>query len=588
MRDYDEITAFLGEWGPYQKMIFFLLSASVFPNGFCGMSIVFVGGIPEHRCLIPGNLNLSEAWLNRTIPLEQGRGKLQHSQCRRYRLDVIRNLSATFADPGSINMSEVEQEPCLDGWEYSKDQYISTIVSEWDLVCDNHWKGPFAMSIFFIGVLLGSFITGQLSDRFGRKLIMFATMAVQTVFSMLQAFSPNWEIFCILNFLVGLGQISNWVAAFVLGSELLGKSIRIVFCTVGACISFATGYMILPLIAYFIRSWPMLLLILALSGLLYVPLWWFIPESPRWLLIKGRVQEAEAILRHAAKKNGVTPPEVLFNDLEHEDMKARSKQSHSIIHLLKTRNIRAITVILFLVWMILTAEYFGLSLNTPNLHGDDYLNCFFSAAVEVPAYTAAWLFLRRFSRKFSLSGSLLLGGVVLFFIQLIPSNLLAISTFLAIIAKLGITTAFCVIYVYTAELYPTVVRNTGVGVSLMASRLGSTISPYIFYLEGDATQRAQIDSTEGVMPASIASSLTGSRMATSDDSGATAVNEEDYAGLSALYEQPAADIKCLPTVDQSSEQNHHNNNNRSRDFVSAPQQSPNPACKKDDIRGQHT
>ncbi|GCB66761.1 hypothetical protein scyTo_0010143, partial [Scyliorhinus torazame] len=380
------------------------------------MSIVFVGGIPEHRCLIPGNLNLSEAWLNRTIPLEQGRGKLQHSQCRRYRLDVIRNLSATFADPGSINMSEVEQEPCLDGWEYSKDQYISTIVSEWDLVCDNHWKGPFAMSIFFIGVLLGSFITGQLSDRFGRKLIMFATMAVQTVFSMLQAFSPNWEIFCILNFLVGLGQISNWVAAFVLGSELLGKSIRIVFCTVGACISFATGYMILPLIAYFIRSWPMLLLILALSGLLY-----------------------------------------------HEDMKARSKQSHSIIHLLKTRNIRAITVILFLVWMILTAEYFGLSLNTPNLHGDDYLNCFFSAAVEVPAYTAAWLFLRRFSRKFSLSGSLLLGGVVLFFIQLIPSNLLAISTFLAIIAKLGITTAFCVIYVYTAELYPTVVRNTGVG-----------------------------------------------------------------------------------------------------------------------------
>ncbi|XP_038651888.1 solute carrier family 22 member 5-like isoform X2 [Scyliorhinus canicula] len=467
MRDYDEITAFLGEWGPFQKMIFFLLSLSVFPNGFCGMSIVFVGDVPDHRCLIPGNLNLSEAWLNRTIPLEQERGKLQHSQCRRYRLDVIRNLSATFADPDSINMSEVEQEPCLDGWEYSKDQYISTIVSDWDLVCDNHWKGPFAMSVFFIGVLSGSFISGQLSDRFGRKLIMFGTMAVQTVFSMLQAFSPNWEIFCILNFLVGLGQISNLVAAFVLGSELLGKSIRIVFCTAGTCISFAIGYMTLPLIAYFIRSWPMLLLILALSGLLYVPLWWFIPESPRWLLIKGRVQEAEAILRQIAKKNGITPPEVLFNDLELEDMKARSKQSHSIIHLFKTRNIRAITVILFLVWFILTVEYFGLSLNTPNLHGDNYWNCFFSAAVEVPAYVAAWLFLRRFSRRFSISGSLLLGGVVLFFIQPIPSR---------------ITTAFCMAYVYTAELYPTVVRNTGVGVSLMASRLGSTISPYIFYL----------------------------------------------------------------------------------------------------------
>ncbi|XP_038651889.1 solute carrier family 22 member 5-like isoform X3 [Scyliorhinus canicula] len=446
MRDYDEITAFLGEWGPFQKMIFFLLSLSVFPNGFCGMSIVFVGDVPDHRCLIPGNLNLSEAWLNRTIPLEQERGKLQHSQCRRYRLDVIRNLSATFADPDSINMSEVEQEPCLDGWEYSKDQYISTIVSDWDLVCDNHWKGPFAMSVFFIGVLSGSFISGQLSDRFGRKLIMFGTMAVQTVFSMLQAFSPNWEIFCILNFLVGLGQISNLVAAFVLGSELLGKSIRIVFCTAGTCISFAIGYMTLPLIAYFIRSWPMLLLILALSGLLYVPLWWFIPESPRWLLIKGRVQEAEAILRQIAKKNGITPPEVLFNDLELEDMKARSKQSHSIIHLFKTRNIRAITVILFLVWFILTVEYFGLSLNTPNLHGDNYWNCFFSAAVEVPAYVAAWLFLRRFSRRFSISGSLLLGGVVLFFIQPIPSSVYSEFLPYILMGSLTVFSAFLVLF----------------------------------------------------------------------------------------------------------------------------------------------
>ncbi|XP_048450049.1 solute carrier family 22 member 5-like, partial [Rhincodon typus] len=130
MRDYDEITAFLGQWGPFQKIIFFLLSISVFPNGFCGMSIVFVGDIPEHRCFIPGNLNLSEAWMKRTIPLEQAKGKLQYSKCRRYRLDVIRNLSEIFPDPDSVNISEVEQEPCLDGWVYSKDQYISTIVSE--------------------------------------------------------------------------------------------------------------------------------------------------------------------------------------------------------------------------------------------------------------------------------------------------------------------------------------------------------------------------------------------------------------------------------------------------------------------------
>ncbi|XP_067899126.1 organic cation/carnitine transporter 2-like [Heterodontus francisci] len=482
MRDYDEIAAFLGEWGPYQRFIFFVLSLSIFPNGFCGLSIVFVGDIPEHRCLVPGNLNLSEAWRNRTIPLVQEGDKLQYSKCRRYRVDVIMNLSETFPDPDSFNMSEVEQEPCLDGWEYSKDQYISTIVSEWDLVCDNDWKGPFSMSVFFLGVVVGTFITGQLSDRFGRKAVLFGTMAVQTGFTMSQVFSPKWEIFCLLNFFVGVGQIANYVAAFVLGSEVLGKSVRVVYSTLGVCISYAFGYMFLPLVAYFIRSWQMLLLALSLPGLLYIPLWWFIPESPRWLLLKGRVQEAEAILRHIAKKNGVTPPEVLFNDLELDDLKAKSVQSYTIIHLVKTYNIRAITIINLLVWMILSIEYYGLSLNTPNLNGDAYLNCFISAAIEVPAYATAWLLLQRFSRRFSLSGTLFFGGIVLFFIKFIPSNLSTLATMLVMVGKFVITSAFSMVYVYIAELYPTAVRNMGVGVSTMASRTGSIISPYFVYL----------------------------------------------------------------------------------------------------------
>ncbi|XP_067852256.1 organic cation/carnitine transporter 2-like [Heptranchias perlo] len=482
MRDYDEMTAFLGEWGPYQRFIFFFLSLSVFPNGFCGLSIVFIGDVPEHRCLIPGNLNLSEVWMNRTLPLVQEGDKLQYSKCRRYRLDVISNLSETFPDLDFFNMSEVEQEPCLDGWEYSKDQYISTIVTEWDLVCNNDWKGPFSMSVFFLGVLVGTFITGQLSDRFGRKAVLFGTMAVQTGFTMIQVFSPKWEIFCLLNFFVGVGQISNYVAAFVLGSEVLGKSVRVIYSTLGVCISYAIGYMFLPLVAYFIRSWRILLFTLSLPGLLYIPLWWFVPESPRWLLLKGRIQEAEAILRLIARKNGVTSPAVLFNDLELEDMKAKSLQPYTIIHLVKTYNIRAITIINFLVWMILSIEYYGLSLNTPNLNGDAYLNCFFSAAIEVPAYTAAWLLLQRFPRRFSLSGALFLGGVVLFFIQLVPSNLSIFTTVLVMVGKFVITSAFSMVYVYTAELYPTVVRNMGVGVSTMASRLGSIISPYFVYL----------------------------------------------------------------------------------------------------------
>ncbi|XP_053157191.1 organic cation/carnitine transporter 2-like [Hemicordylus capensis] len=483
MYDYDQLTSFLGEWGPFQRLIFFLLSASIIPNGFNGLSAVFLAATPEHRCLVPAGANLSGEWRNVSIPLEERDGRQVPSRCRRYRLEALVNFSAMNLEPGrDVNLSQVEQEKCLDGWEYSPEPYLSTIVTEWDLVCDNDWKSPLTTSLFFVGVLFGSFISGQLSDKFGRKNILFVTMGIQTGFGFLQVFSASWEMFSFLFLIVGLGQISNYVAAFVLGTEILGKSIRIIYCTLGVCIFYAFGYMLLPLCAYFIRGWRMLLLALTAPGLLYIPLWWFIPESPRWLLSQGRIQEAEAIIRKAAEKNGITAPDVIFDPIELHDLNSEDQQTHNILDLVRTRNIRSVTIMCVILWMVISIGYFGLSLDTPNLHGDIYVNCFLSAVIEVPAYTISWLLLQNLPRRYSMAAVLFLGGCVLLFIQLVPSYLTILSISLVMIGKFGITSSFSMVYVYTAELYPTVVRNMGVGASSMASRFGSILSPYFVYL----------------------------------------------------------------------------------------------------------
>ncbi|NXF43501.1 S22A5 protein, partial [Oceanites oceanicus] len=476
-------TAFLGEWGRFQRLVFFLLSASIVPNGFNGMSAVFLAGTPEHRCAVPRGANLSGEWRNASIPLELRGGRAAPSRCRRYRLAALANFSALGLRPGSdVELGSLEQEPCLDGWEYSRDVYRSTIVTEWNLVCDNDWKGPLCTSLFFVGVLLGSFVSGQLSDKFGRKNVLFATLAMQTGFSFIQVFSTSWEMFSLLFVLVGMGQISNYVAAFVLGTEILGKSIRVLFCTLGVCIFYAFGYMLLPLFAYFIRDWRMLLLALTLPGLLCTPLWWVIPESPRWLISQGRFQEAEDIIRKAAKTNGITAPDVILDPSEMQDLNSQKQQTYTILDLMKTRNILTITIMSVILWMIISVGYFGLSLDTPNLHGDVYVNCFLSAVIEVPAYIISWLLLRNLPRRYSMAAALFLGGCVLLFIQLVPSHIRALSILLVMLGKFGITSAFSMVYVYTAELYPTVVRNMGVGASSMASRLGSILSPYFVYL----------------------------------------------------------------------------------------------------------
>ncbi|XP_064205902.1 organic cation/carnitine transporter 2-like [Anguilla rostrata] len=480
--DYDDFIKFMGEWGPFQKLITLLLCLSVIPNGLTGLSMVFIADTPPHHCVIPSNANISAEWRNHSIPLEDANGVMRYSKCTRYKLDVIKLLSDNGYVPGvDVNITELEQESCKDGWEYDREMYISTIVSEWDLVCNDAWKVPMTSSMYFFGVLTGSFLSGQLSDRFGRKIVLFATMGVQTAFTFFQIFSTSWLMFSALFFVVGLGLISNYVAAFVLGTEILSARIRVIFSTAGVCIFFAFGYMMLPLMAFFIRDWRMLVVAIAVPGVFFFPVWRLVPESPRWLLSQGRVEEAEAILRGAARKNGITAPEVIFAPLQVENDMEKFKR-HTICDLVKSNNIRWITIMLSSVWVIISIGYFAVSLNTSNLYGDRYLNCFLSAAVEVPAYMLSWALFRSCSRRLCLFAMLFIGGAVLLLAQLIPRDLSSLSTALEMVGKFGITVAFTIVYAFSVELYPTVLRNTAVCACSMAARLGSIAAPYFVYL----------------------------------------------------------------------------------------------------------
>ncbi|XP_017387949.1 solute carrier family 22 member 4 isoform X3 [Cebus imitator] len=374
MRDYDEVTAFLGDWGPFQRLIFFLLSASIIPNGFNGMSVVFLAGTPEHRCRVPDAANLSSAWRNHSVPLRLRDGREVPHSCRRYRLDTIANFSALGLEPGrDVDLGQLEQESCLDGWEFSQDVYLSTVVTEWNLVCEDDWKVPLTTSLFFVGVLLGSFVSGQLSDR-------------------------------------------------------------------------------------------------------------FIPESPRWLISQRRFREAEDIIQKAAKMNNIAVPAVIFDSVELQELNTLKQQKAFIMDLFRTQNIAIMTIMSLLLWMLTSVGYFALSLDAPNLHGDAYLNCFLSALIEVPAYIIAWLLLRTLPRRYIIAAVLFWGGGVLLFIQLVPADYYFLSIGLVMLGKFGITSAFSMLYVFTAELYPTLVRNMAVGVTSMASRVGSIIAPYFVYL----------------------------------------------------------------------------------------------------------
>lgn len=141
------------------------------------------------------------------------------------------------------------------------------------------------------------------SNRFGRKSVVFFTVFLQCSATLIQAASVSWLMFCVLNFLRGLGH--NYAVSLVLGeasipctliiiqkhvfphlpsypscicsclgTEVLRKSARVAYSLVGHSLGYGIGYALLPLLAYFIRSWRMLMVASAIPNLLFIPAWW--------------------------------------------------------------------------------------------------------------------------------------------------------------------------------------------------------------------------------------------------------------------------------------------------------------------------
>ncbi|XP_042354313.1 solute carrier family 22 member 21-like [Plectropomus leopardus] len=474
IKDFDKITSFLGDYGFFQLLIIGVLSLSAITCGYAGTIVVFVSDTPQHHCKV--STNSTRNGTDVEVPLREWSSWIGPDSCSRYKLDG--NWTET-AGPSN------DTEPCLDGWVFSTEIYTNTIVSEWGLVCESAWKVPFSTSLFFVGTLIGSCVCGQLSDRFGRKLVFFFTMALQTVTTLIQATSVSWVMFCVINCLRGLGQISNYITSLVLGSEILGPKARVSYAVLGHCLGFGIGYALLPLLGYLIRGWRMLLVTSAIPGLLLFPAWWVIPESPRWLLQKGRVKEAELVIRTAAKWNRVPAPEIIFRSNECSEVKkneSEEEHTYTYLDLIRTPNIRNITILGVFIWLAATVVFYGLSLNTSNLNGNVYLNCFISAAIDIMAYLATSVLVNRVSRPILLFSMLMFCGIMLLVIKLVPEDMHVMFQVLALVGKTGVSAAYCLVFVFFTELIPTVVRSMGLGIASTAARIGSIVSPYVIYM----------------------------------------------------------------------------------------------------------
>ncbi|XP_066049024.1 solute carrier family 22 member 13-like [Chamaea fasciata] len=471
MAEFGDLLSALGECGLYQKLLILLLSLPLLLNPFQMVGQVFmVLEVPYHcdtswiRAVGP-NLT-EEQQLNLTLP----RGTDgEFEQCSMYS-PVDWDLDSIVA----YGLNDTEK--CINGWVYPSEQPPS-LLTEFDLVCDRAVLNDVSQSIYMAGVLIGATLFGMLSDRIGRRPVFLICILIQGVFGLGTAFVPNIYVFMAIRCVVGAAVSGIMVTVVSLATEWVGASYRTKALLI-AHTAFAIGQMSVAGLSYGIRNWR--LLEIAGSAPMFALFFyiWVLPESPRWLVTKGRIEEAKKVLQKAAATNKRSLPAELLEQLKSE----KEVKSGSFLDLFRKKHLRKVTLIMSCVWFADSIVYYGLSLSVTDFGLNIYLTQLAFGAVEFPARISCIFLLEWFGRKKVQAFLLLLSGLISLILTGIPEDQPTVITVLAIIGKLTSTAAFSTSYVYSAELFPTILRQTGVGLCSTMARVAGILAPLIIPL----------------------------------------------------------------------------------------------------------
>jgi len=354
---------------------------------------------------------------------------------------------------------------------------LTPIIAEFGLAQQPLAAG-LLLSSGYIGMFVGALVCGALADRIGRKNTIIFTLSTMAVFTALNAIAPDPVTMAALRFLAGIGlggalpqpgvYISEYVPAKYRGRFLGLTEASWVY---GALLSLVFPFALFPTF-----GWRLTFLV-ALIPLVLVPLvYFFAPESLRYLQVAGRKHEAVSLLKKHKLVSADFKEEPKTVPLERQGTKETLKELWSGVF-------RRRTVMIWISWAVLVYTYHGIFTWLPTFY---FTGLGFTVVrsiewvlivtlAQVPGYYIAALLLDKVGRKRIAVVFLASAGVGSVLLSLATTtDLMLLWSVVISFSNLG---AWSALYAYTPELYPTRIRGTASGAAASIGRLAGVIAP---------------------------------------------------------------------------------------------------------------
>ena len=208
------------------------------------------------------------------------------------------------------------------------------------------------------------------------------------------------------------------------------------------------------------------------------PLLFFIRESPKFYISVGKFSEAREVYRYIAKLNS----KPMFSErLEGESSPSRleGNSSRGVRELVGMRELRPTLVVLLLDWFVVSFVSYGMAFSLGELDGSIYLNGYFYGATAAASYFIVWPVTECLGRRKATILSYLIGGLPCLLYSLLKKIDIALAYTCVGFGSFGTSCAFNLVYLVTAEAFPTEYRGAVFGLGSLMARLGGILAPLV-------------------------------------------------------------------------------------------------------------